>query len=63
MTSTRGYLREANKGTLLLDEVDAMPLAAQVKLLHVLEGKSYRQLGGGRMEAADARESNDLCVG
>ncbi len=51
----RGLLGEAQGGSVLLDEVGEMPLDLQPKLLRVLEGRAYRQVGGGREESIDFR--------
>jgi two-component system response regulator AtoC len=40
-----GKLEAAGEGTLFLDEVGDVPLTAQVKLLRVLQEKSYERLG------------------
>lgn len=40
-----GLVNEAENGTLFLDEVDALPLASQVKLLRFVQEKEYRRLG------------------
>jgi DNA-binding NtrC family response regulator len=50
-----GYLESAHGGTLLLDEIDAMPLALQAKLLRVLETKAVTPVGGTREIAIDVR--------
>ena len=52
---SRGLLLEAHKGTLFLDEIDELPLHMQTKLLHVIEDKEVRPLGGGAMRRTDAR--------
>ncbi len=41
----RGAFESAHKGTLFLDEVGELPLAAQAKLLRVLEGGRITRLG------------------
>jgi DNA-binding NtrC family response regulator len=44
----RGLFEEADRGTLLLDEVGEMPMGTQAKLLKVLEEMTFRRLGGTR---------------
>ena len=41
----KGYLETANKGTLFLDELGEISLNMQIKLLRVLEGKTYTPVG------------------
>lgn len=41
-----GRFEQANGGTLLLDEIGDMPLNMQVKLLRVIETKSFERVGG-----------------
>ena len=50
-----GRFREAHRGTLFLDEVGDMPLAAQAKLLRVLEERVVEPLGGGKPVKVDVR--------
>lgn len=41
-----GLIEQANGGTLFLDEIGEMPLELQTRLLHVIENKKIRRLGG-----------------
>ncbi len=52
---TPGKFREAHGGTIFLDEVATMPLAAQVRLLRVLQEKEVQPLGGGGPIRVDVR--------
>ena len=53
--SRDGLISEADGGTIFLDEVDSLPLSAQVKLLRFLNDKDYRQLGSTEMIRSDVR--------
>jgi two-component system, NtrC family, response regulator GlrR len=53
--SYAGLVAEAERGTLFLDEVDALPAQAQVKLLRLLEEREYRRLGSASLRRADVR--------
>jgi two-component system, NtrC family, response regulator GlrR len=50
-----GLIQEADEGTLFFDEIDCLPLLAQVKLLRFLQEKEYRPLGSSKVRKADVR--------
>ena len=54
-TTQSGLIHEANCGTLLLDDIDCLPLASQAKLLRFLQEKEFRQLGSAKICQADVR--------
>jgi DNA-binding NtrC family response regulator len=54
-TRRQGCFELANRGTLFLDEVAEMAPATQVKLLRVLEERSFRRLGGQEEIQVDVR--------
>jgi two-component system nitrogen regulation response regulator NtrX len=51
----QGAFESAGSGTLFLDEVGELPLAAQAKLLRVLEDRQVTRLGGSRAIQVGAR--------
>ena len=51
----RGLFVEADQGTIFLDEVGELPLAMQVKLLHVIEDCSVRAVGSEQLRTIDVR--------
>lgn len=50
-----GRLEQAQGGTLFLEEVDALPVALQVKLRRFLEGGRFERAGGDQPIVADVR--------
>jgi two-component system response regulator AtoC len=50
-----GLFEAASRGTLLLDEVDALPLVLQGKLLTALESKRVRRLGAVTERVVDVK--------
>jgi DNA-binding NtrC family response regulator len=55
LTDRAGLLEEADRGSVLLDEIAEMPLDLQAKLLRVLEDRQVRRLGASRSLAVDFR--------
>jgi len=45
-TLKRGLFEQAQRGTILLDEIGYMPLNLQAKLLRVIEERKFRRVGG-----------------
>ncbi|MTI48460.1 MAG: PAS domain S-box protein [Firmicutes bacterium] len=50
-----GKFELANGGTILLDEIGAMPLDMQAKLLRVIEEREFERIGGTRRVELDIR--------
>ncbi|CAH2212642.1 sigma-54 interaction domain-containing protein [Tepidibacter aestuarii] len=53
--SRPGLFEQANKGTLLLDEINSMPVELQAKLLRVLQEGYIRRIGGMKDIPIDVR--------
>jgi DNA-binding NtrC family response regulator len=51
----KGMFEAADGGTILLDEIAEVPLATQVKLLRVIEQKSFMRVGGSKNISVDPR--------
>lgn len=51
----KGLFAQADRGTLFLDEIGELPLHMQTKLLHVIEDKQIRPVGGEQSRKVDAR--------
>jgi DNA-binding NtrC family response regulator len=54
-TQKRGMFEMADGGTLFLDEITEMNLGMQAKLIRVLEGQSFRRVGGVKNINVDIR--------
>jgi len=50
-----GQIAASSGGTLLLDEIDSMPMAMQARLLRVLEEREVHPIGAERPEPVDLR--------
>ena len=51
----KGWFERADGGTLFLDEVAELPLAAQVRLLRILQDGTYERVGAQRQQHVDVR--------
>ncbi len=54
-TDREGLFRQADGGTLMLDEISEMPIDTQSKLLRVLQEKEVRPVGGRTSYKSDCR--------
>ncbi|NKF24080.1 sigma-54 dependent transcriptional regulator [Solimonas marina] len=55
ITARRGRFEMADGGTLFLDEIGDMPLSMQVKILRVLQERSFERVGANRSLHCDVR--------
>lgn len=54
-SSKKGYLEEADGGTIFLDDISAMDLKSQSKLLKVIEYGELKRVGGNKTRRVDVR--------
>ncbi|MEW6167224.1 MAG: sigma-54 dependent transcriptional regulator [Pseudomonadota bacterium] len=55
ITARKGRFEMADGGTLFLDEIGDMPLSMQVKILRVLQERTYERVGANRSSQCDVR--------
>jgi DNA-binding NtrC family response regulator len=55
LTAQAGLIREAEGGSLFLDDIDCIPIGAQMKILRFLQEKEFRPLGASRVQPSDTR--------
>jgi transcriptional regulator with GAF, ATPase, and Fis domain len=55
VATRKGWFERADGGTLFLDEIGELPMAAQVRLLRVLQDGSLERVGGSQSVTVDVR--------
>ncbi|PAP77014.1 sigma-54 interaction domain-containing protein [Rubrivirga marina] len=55
LATRKGWFERADGGTLFLDEIGDLPLAAQVRLLRILQDGTYERVGGQHTRRVDVR--------
>lgn len=53
LSQRKGYIEEAHGGTLFLDEIGDLDMETQIKLLRVLETRTFQRLGSPRSISVD----------
>ncbi len=53
--SRKGWFERVDGGTLFLDEIGELPLAAQVRLLRILQDGTFERVGAQRTQSVDVR--------
>ena len=51
----KGLFAQADRGTIFLDEIGELPMHLQTKLLHIIEDKQIRPVGGEQTRSVDVR--------
>ena len=54
-TERVGIFEHADGGTILLDDIDCLPMGTQEKLLRIVDGKPFRKLGSNKNIETDVR--------
>jgi transcriptional regulator with GAF, ATPase, and Fis domain len=55
IAARKGWFERADGGTLFLDEIGELPLAAQVRLLRILQDGTFERVGAQRPQSCDVR--------
>ena len=55
IAARKGWFERADGGTLFLDEIGELPLAAQVRLLRILQDGTFERVGAQRAQTCDVR--------
>jgi hydrogenase-4 transcriptional activator len=55
IAARKGWFERADGGTLFLDEIGELPLAAQVRLLRILQDGTFERVGASKPQTVDVR--------